>query len=207
MRFLSRTTGGESGRASPYGRPGAGAPGARAWKENRNGSRDRRLGRGRGEALAALLATGGEHLAASRGLHASAKAVRLVAMAVAGTVCALHGSMGLSSAEDRPAPVGSSGHLHAMSRTGVSAKDGGDYGMAEGRVKRRRQGAPCAAATSPANCPIAQLHAGTPARGHQTRVGSRNSPRAIRPSAFAKTSPTAGSPSPSWRGKTTKSAR
>src|SRR5438132_377478 len=49
------------------------------------------LRRGNGEALAALLAARSEHLAAALGLHPRAEAVRLLPMAVAGTVRALHG--------------------------------------------------------------------------------------------------------------------
>ena len=138
--------------ASARKAPGEDGPGASAWKDDRNGSRDCRLGRRRREALAALLAAGRNHLPAPLGLHAAAKAVRLLAMAIAGTVCALHGSMDLGSAEDRPATC-DTGSLHAMSRTGVSAKDGGDYGKARRRVKRRppgpRAGRPRAPRTSP----------------------------------------------------------
>src|SRR5262245_12867355 len=48
------------------------------------------LGRGDGQALAAACATSGQHGAAALRLHAGAKTVRLLAVAIAGSVCALH---------------------------------------------------------------------------------------------------------------------
>ena len=52
----------------------------------------RRLDRGNGQALPALPATGGKNFPATLGLHASAKTVGLLAMAVAGAISALHRS-------------------------------------------------------------------------------------------------------------------
>src|SRR5438552_19057140 len=66
------------------------------------GCRDSRLLRRDGEALAAPLATGRDHLPATLGLHARAEAVDLLAMAVAGTIRALHASKGLGGARGAP---------------------------------------------------------------------------------------------------------
>src|SRR5690242_190317 len=68
-------------------RPGWGAEGTMA---DGNGV-GRRLRRRDGEALAAAATPGGEHLAATLGLHAGAEPVGLLAVAIAGTIRALHG--------------------------------------------------------------------------------------------------------------------
>src|SRR6267378_2135357 len=53
----------------------------------------RLLGRGHGKAFAAALAARREHFAAAFGAHARAKAVRLLAVAVAGAKRPLHGEL------------------------------------------------------------------------------------------------------------------